>query len=45
MIFTRAMGMDIDASSAKAPLLKHPFHGPEGPFFHRFFALKREENR
>jgi len=19
------------------------FHGPEGPFFHRFFALKREE--
>jgi hypothetical protein len=21
-----------------------PFHGPEGPFFHHFFALKREEH-
>jgi hypothetical protein len=23
--------------------LKRSIHGPKGPFFHRFFALKREE--
>jgi hypothetical protein len=22
-----------------------PLHGPKGPFFHHFFALKREEHR
>jgi hypothetical protein len=27
----------------KRVFLKDPFHGPKGPFFHRFFALKREE--
>jgi hypothetical protein len=33
------------ATSAKARFLKDPLHGPEGPFFHHFFALKREEPR
>jgi hypothetical protein len=27
----------------KPSVLKHSFHGPKGPFFHHFFALKREE--
>jgi hypothetical protein len=28
----------------KRIILKDPLHGPEGPFFHHFFALKREEH-
>jgi hypothetical protein len=33
----------LGATSAKARFLKDPLHGPKGPFFHQFFALKREE--
>jgi hypothetical protein len=33
------------ATSAKARFIEDPLHGPKGPFFHRFFALKREEKR
>jgi hypothetical protein len=29
----------------KRIILRRSLHGPKGPFFHRFFALKREENR
>jgi hypothetical protein len=33
----------MGATSAKAHVLKDCLHGPKGPFFHHFFALKREE--
>ena len=31
------------APGLKPTLQAHSFHGPKGPFFHHFFALKREE--
>jgi len=32
-------------TSAKAHYPKLSLRGPKGPFFHHFFALKREEKR
>jgi hypothetical protein len=40
----RWIEMDLTPPALKRVFLKHPFHGPEGPFFHHFFALKPEEN-